>query len=305
MTMDKMNKGIYLAFATAFVSGVAVFMNKFAVGFWESSSVFTTAKNLMAVLFLMSALLLLKKLPELKKISGIKWVKLIAVGLIGGSIPFLLFFKGLTMAEATSAAFIHKTLFIWVALLAVPFLKEKLSWLQFASLGFLFSGVYLFVSPQGITVGTGEMLILGATLFWAAENIVSKRLLKDTSALVLAWARMFFGSAFLLVFLALSGGISELATFSFNGLGWLLLTGLFLFGYVTTWYSALKYAPATVVSSVLVLAAPITAILNSIFITGKFNTGLIIPIGLMVLGCLILSKLYERITIFHKIRTTT
>ena len=297
-----MNKGIYLAFATAFISGFAVFVNKFAIGFWQDSSVFTTAKNLVAVLFLMSVLLLFRKFSELKKMSGIKWLKLISIGLIGGSIPFLLFFKGLSMTEATSAAFIHKTLFIWVALLAIPFLKEKLSWLQFISLGVLFAGVYLFISPQGISVGYGEIWILTATLFWAVENIISKRILKNTSALVLAWSRMFFGSAFLLLYLGFTGNITQLVRFDLASLGWLFLTGVFLFGYVITWYSALKHAPAIVVSSVLVLAAPITAILNSIFVTGQFNSGLIIPMLLIVFSTLIISGLIKNLKFINSFK---
>ncbi len=122
----KNNKGIYFALATAFISGLAVFLNKFAVGFWTNSSVFTTAKNLVVAILLTSLILLVKKLPELKKLSKKDWRQLIIIGFIGGSIPFLLFFKGLTLTSATGAAFIHKTLFIWVAVLAIPILKEKI-----------------------------------------------------------------------------------------------------------------------------------------------------------------------------------
>ena len=45
---------------------------------------------------------------------------------IGGSVPFVLFFEGLARATATQAAFIQKTLVVWVALLAVPLLRERL-----------------------------------------------------------------------------------------------------------------------------------------------------------------------------------
>ena len=45
--------------------------------------------------------------------------------MIGGSVPFVLFFEGLARAEATQAAFIQKTLVVWVALLAVPLLRER------------------------------------------------------------------------------------------------------------------------------------------------------------------------------------
>ena len=296
-----MTKGIKLAFLAAIISGFAVFFNKFAMSFWTNSSVFTTAKNLIVVFFLISLMLLLKKRAELKNLSRKQWLQLVLIGLIGGSIPFLLFFKGLSLTSSINAAFFHKTLFVWVALMAVIFLKEKISSLQFLALGVLFAGIYLFGSPREFNFGYGELLILAATLLWAVENIIAKLTLKKLSPLIVGWGRMFFGSIFLFGFLLSTGTANKLLISDINSLGWLALSGLILLGYVTTWYSALKYAPATVVASVLVLAAPITAILNSVFITHQFNTSLILPIGLIALGVLIVSKIYERFRTFRQV----
>jgi predicted tellurium resistance membrane protein TerC len=55
---------------------------------------------------------------------------------------------------------------------------------------------------------------------------------------------------------------------------------LLLFGYVTTWYRALKFAPATQVAGVLVGATVITSILRAIFITRVFT---IVNLGQAVL----------------------
>lgn len=286
-------KGAYLALATAFISGFAVFFNKFSISFWDNSSVFTTAKNLVTVLLLVSLILFLKKIPELKKLSKKQWAQLVLIGFIGGSIPFLLFFKGLSLTAAANAAFIHKTLFIWVALMAVPFLKEKISGLQFLALGILFAGVYLFVSPKQFHFGYGEVLALLATFFWAVENVIAKKVLRNILPLILAWGRMFFGSIFLLIYLLYTGNFGALFSgVSFESLAWLFLSGFVLLGYVTTWYSALKYASATVVSSVLVLGAPITAVLNSLFITHQFNQEFL-PIILIILGVLLFTKLLQ------------
>ncbi|MFH1978845.1 MAG: DMT family transporter [Patescibacteria group bacterium] len=288
-----MNKGVKLAFVTAIISGFAVFFNKFAVGFWQNSSVYTTAKNLIAVLFLCSLLLLIGKAKELKKLSKKQWLQLVGIGLIGGSIPFLLFFKGLSLTATVNAAFIHKTLFVWVALMAVPFLKEKISVLQFVAMAVLLLGVYSFLSPGDLKIGYGEFLALIATLFWAAENVIAKKVLKNISAVVVGWGRMFFGSIFLLIYLCATGSVTQLWVFDIDSLGWLMLAGLFLFGYVITWYSALKHASAVVVSSILVLALPITALLNSVFVTGKFNTGLIFP-GFLILAALLLIGEFQK-----------
>jgi len=296
------NKGIYLAFATAFISGFAVFFNKFVMSFWANSSVFITAKNLVVAFLLVSLILLVKKVGELKRLSKKQWLKLVIIGFIGGSVPFLLFFKGLSLTSATNAAFIHKTLFIWVAFLAIPFLKEKISSLQFLALGILFAGVYLFISPAQFHLGVGEILALSATVMWAVENVIAKKVLKDISSLTVAWARMFFGSLFLLAFLVFSGNISSLMMYSWPQTGWLFFSGLILLGYVITWYSALKHAPATVVASVLVLAAPITALLNSIFVAHYFRGELLLPITLIVFGVLLFNRIFEIIGSFLKRR---
>jgi len=55
-------------------------------------------------------------------------------------------------------------------------------------------------------------------------------------------------------------------------LSWVLLVAVFLTGYVVTWYSALKRLPVTVVSSFLVLAAPITAFLNAGFVSHQLSS---------------------------------
>ena len=64
----------------------------------------------------------------------------LAIAVIGGSVPFVLFFEGLARAEATQAAFIQKTLVVWVAILAVPLLRERLGRPHFAAIALLVVG---------------------------------------------------------------------------------------------------------------------------------------------------------------------
>jgi len=71
---------------------------------------------------------------------------------------------------------------------------------------------------------------------------------------------------------------------SLIGLGWTLLTAVFLLGYVVTWYSALKRAPASYVAALLVPAALITNVLSAFFITGALTEAQVLASFLMVLG---------------------
>jgi drug/metabolite transporter (DMT)-like permease len=252
--------GLALAGVTAIISGVSVFVNASAVRAFDDPVVFTTLKNGVAAVVLLSLALTAARAPW--SAAPRTWIGLVALGVIGGSVPFILFFTGLSEVTAPGAAVIHKTLFVWVALLAVVFLRERIGALQVAALVILLASQLLIQSPAGVGWGSGETMIAVATAFWAVEVIVAKRLLADTPAPVAAAARMGFGLLVLVGFLAVTGGLSGMGAMSTEQWAWVLGTGLLLSGYVATWYAALKRAPASAVTAVLTLGAPITAALQ-------------------------------------------
>jgi len=265
-----MKKGIYLILFTALISGLANFYNKLAMQVLAKNAFqYTFLKNCLVALILSILIMTPFLWPKLKSLNKSQWLKLLLIGIIGGGIPFLLFFQGLSLTSAVSASFIHKTLFLWVAILAWPFLKEKISGLQFIALGVLLWGNIMFEGFKGLSWGLPETLILTATIFWSVETILVKKFLGSISPMVLAWGRMFFGSLAMLAFLAATGNISGLTIMNGQQFFWLILVSTLLTGYVITWYHSLSRLPATVVTSILVLASPITTIMNSIFISHK------------------------------------
>jgi drug/metabolite transporter (DMT)-like permease len=257
-------RGVMLALATAAISGLSVYINAFGVKLVPDAAVYTTAKNGVAALILVGLALALGARAEVPGLRRRQRAGLVAVALIGGSIPFVLFFSGLALATAPTAAFIHKTLFVWVALLAVPLLGERLGLIPVAALGALLVGQVLMTPPTGVGWGPGETMIAAATLLWSVEVIVAKRLLVDVSAPLLAASRMGLGALFLVGYLALSGRLAGLAALPSEALIWILATGVLLAGYVSTWYGALRLAPATTVTSILVLAAVGTGVLSAL-----------------------------------------
>jgi len=288
------NKGILFAFTTAVISGFSIFFSKIFVSQMDPL-VYTVSKNVLVALILSFLIFKPKFINILKNFSRSDWVKLVMIGIIGGSIPFFLFFTGLTLTSASNAALIHKTLFVWVALLAVPLLKERLRSLQIAGYFLIFFGSVLIASWQALNFSKGEALILSATILWAIENVVAKIVLKKISSEVVVWARMFFGSIVLLLILFFQGKISLLFTPSHPQLVSVCVGGLFLLGYVLTWYKALKYAPATVVSSILVVSVVITNFLSSIFITNAFSKAQVLSSVIIVVGAFFvkLKPVYE------------
>jgi uncharacterized membrane protein len=116
----------------------------------------------------------------------------------------------------------------------------------------------------GLGWGTGETLIAAATLLWSVEVILAKRLLADVSAPLLAASRMGIGVLMLMAYLAVSGRMGGLGAIDPAAWSWILVTGGLLAGYVATWYGALRLAPATTVTSILVGAAVITGALSAL-----------------------------------------
>lgn len=258
--------GIALAVLTALISGISVFANGLIVKEFSDPVVLTGVRNALVGAVLVGILLATGGRREVLALTRGRSASLIAIALIGGSVPFVLFFSGLAAATGPGAAFIHKTMFVWVSLLAVPLLGESLGFAQIAALGVLVLGVVL-VGPLGsLGTGTAELLILAATLLWAVEVVIARRLLarSGVSVRLAAASRMALGAVVIVGFLAVTGRAGGIAALTVAQ--WLLIaaTGALLFGYVTTWYAALQRAPASLVASVLVGGAVITAVLATL-----------------------------------------
>jgi drug/metabolite transporter (DMT)-like permease len=274
--------GIILAIGAALISGLAIYLNAYAVKQLPDAAVYTTLKNAVAAVVLLTVAVGLGAGHGLRTIHRRRWPAVLAVGVIGGSVPFVLFFTGLAQASAPSAAFIQKTLFLWVALLAVPFLGERLGPASIVGVLVLLGGQALVLPPERIQWGMGETMILAATLFWAAETVIVKRLLGAIPGPTLGALRMGIGLVCLLGYLALTGKLAVLAGLAPTQWGWVLLTGVVLAGYVGTWFAALQRAPASVVTSVLVFGAVVTGALTAVSKGAAPNPSVIVGYLLVV-----------------------
>jgi drug/metabolite transporter (DMT)-like permease len=260
--------GAAFALAAASVSGLSIFLNEYALQHAPDAAAYTTAKNLVAAA-LLGAIALTSMRGQVgatvRALSRGALLAVLLIGMLGGGVAFALFFEGLRHTSATDAAFIQKTLIVWVAIAAVPLLKERLGPGHVAAIVLLLLGQLLLVGsvvPLGPRSG-GEVMILVATLLWSGEIIVARILLRSLPSQLLAAARMLIGTAFLLVFLWITGQGHGLAALGAAGWGWALLTGVLLTLYVSTWLAALSRAPAIDVTALLVAGAFITALLDA------------------------------------------
>lgn len=306
-------RGGSVAAMTALISGVSVFVNGYGVRTFSSPALYTTAKNLMAAVVLAGLSLAAVRrqrtgpqaldrwlgsrsdkarragneaIPPESAARGIRrlglWLGLSYVGIVGGGVAFVVFFDGLAVTEATPATFLHDGLVLFVALLAVPLLRERLGGWQVFAIALLLIGQVAVLGGVGrLVADRGEMLVLLATVLWAIEVVISRQLLVELPPAFVSLVRMGGGSLALVVYLGASGSLSALGSLSASQVGWVVLTGLLLAGYVATWLTALSRAPAVEVTSVLVGSTVVTSLLSAL--TGG------LPVAPALVGLLLIS----------------
>jgi len=285
--------GIMLAVVTAVISGFAVFINGYGVSAWKGiadPTTYTTFKNLIAAFVLIAiGVAASRRNPSrglTKPKSAKQWVGLAAVAVIGGSVAFALFFEGLARASSVQAAFLHKTLLIWVGILAVGLLREKVRPMHLGAVVLLIGGQFVLVGGlNDLSFGIGEAMIFGATLLWSVEIIIAKKLLNSVTAITVGVARMAGGAVLLVMWGILGGGFAAIGTLGLAQIGWVFLTGAVLAGYVGTWYAALARAPAIDVTAVLVGGAVLTALLRYAVTGTALPSGL--GLGLVAVGIVV------------------
>jgi drug/metabolite transporter (DMT)-like permease len=281
-----MSRGLMFAIVTALISGVSIFINGIAVTLSDPFA-YTLLKNSGALLFLGAAVLALKELHAFRNLSRKQWGLLALIGLVGGSLPFLMFFWGLKLGGAAVSSFIFRSLFIFAALFGYIILKEKPEPKDYAAGLIILLGNALLVSGD-LAFGMGQLMVLGATVLWALEYTISRKVLADVSPTVVMVSRMLFGSIVLFAFLGATGSLSILSSISIEGISWLGLTSLLLFGFVMGWYNALKHLPVLKASAVLASGGIITAALNLFFLGKAVTLTEAMGLVLILLGAIIM-----------------
>jgi drug/metabolite transporter (DMT)-like permease len=145
----------------------------------------------------------------------------------------------------------------------VGILRERVGFPHLAAVVLLVWGQAVLIGGLGdLSFGTGEGMMLAATLLWSVEIIIAKRLLANVPSLTVGVARMAGGALLLITYGFARGAFADLSGVTVQHAAWILATGLVLAAFVGTWYAALARAQAVDVTAVLVAGALITAVLR-------------------------------------------
>ncbi len=256
--------GLLLVLATAVISGVSTFVNSYAVA-GTNSDAFVTVRNLVVVALIAPVALVVLRGSRLR-LRRVDWGRLALIGLVGGAIPFLLYFRGLQLAEAAggaaTASFVYRTLFLMATVLGLVVLREHFHPRVVVAAGLLLAGNFLLLSLVSPLWTTGTGYVLAATVLWAVEYTISKRTLHDLPSSTVALGRMGFGGAFLVGFLLLTSQWGSVGSMSGAQWNWVLISALLLAAFVGTWYAGLARVDLGVATSVLVLGFPVTWVMT-------------------------------------------
>jgi drug/metabolite transporter (DMT)-like permease len=243
--------GYGLALVAAAISGFSIYVSSFAVRAIPDATLYTTLKNsVTGLLLLLPVFLLAKRRAELARISRRDAAWLVGLAIVGGSVPYVLFFTGLQMTTATTGSLLNHAQFIVVAVLAVPLLRERVTGIAWAGLGLLAAGSIVGSDLHALRLNQGAALVLVSTVLFGAGVVLTRRLLARLSPELVMSAKMSAGAALLIAYAAWSGHLAQVGSLSVSQWGIALATGLVLLAFTAATTYALRYAPALAVTAI-------------------------------------------------------
>lgn len=234
-------------------------------------------------------------LKKEKRISFPKesFVLILASGLMGVTMYYVLAYNALELTSASNTALIFAAVPIFSMLYNAVFKKKKFSLFCWFGVVMSLFGVYLLVFYGGNAeidfsnkdALIGNLLMIGACLAWVAYIEFTNSISKKYCALYVTWWQFIFGTIALVPFALFEG--STISNISFMSWGSILYLALVCsgFGYLVHLSSINKLGPVIAALSVNIL--PISATIGSVLLLGETVTLLQGIGGVIVLASIV------------------
>jgi drug/metabolite transporter (DMT)-like permease len=265
----------------------AVFKALFAVTLWGASFVATKIalqyaspstvvwlRFAMGVIILGLATILDRQfsLPQ-----GKDWAYFAILGFLGITLHQWLQSTGLVTAQATTTGWIIASTPIFMALLGLIILRERLLWYQVTGIFLATFGVLLVVTKGDLAAiiagrfGTpGDLLVLISAPNWAVFSALSRSGLKRYPSTLMMFYVMSFGWLFTSILFFSGSGISQIISIPWDGWIAIAFLGVFCSGLAYIfWYDALKVLPVAQTGAFLYIEPIITVIVAALLLREK------------------------------------
>lgn len=242
------------------------------------------------VLFLL--LWLEGKLQVVRSMTRRQWLLSLGFGLLNPFLYYLVLFQAYKLLPAQQAQIINYTWAITLSLLAVPFLKQKVTFRQWVAIAVSYCGVLVIATNGNILAlrfenPTGVFLALLSTLIWAIYWLLNT---KDDRDPILG---LFLNFVCSIPFIAgyvfcVDGGIPLTSKGLLGG----AYIGVFEMGVsFVLWLKALKYSTSAAKIANLIFIAPFTSLFFIHYLVGETIYSSTLVGLVLVLGGLILQAL--------------
>lgn len=256
--------GYTLAVLSAAASGLAVYVNSIGVKVFADSTLYTTLKNaVVGIALVMPLLFVAGHRRDFARLTLRQWGLLITLAIISGSVPFLLFFRGLQLTNGVTGALLNHVQFVFVAVFAVVALRERINPAMWAGLGLLIAATLTGVNAGAVLWNTGTVLVLASSVLFAAGFVLAKYLLKELSTLAVMTARMTFGTVALAGYAAITGHLGAVAHLGAGQWSLVLITGVILLAFTVTTFTAIRRVQVSAVMAIQMAAPAVTILIQS------------------------------------------
>ncbi len=282
---------VLFAFGSAFFAGVTAILAKCGVKKTDSD-VATAIRTVVVLIFSWIMALLAGSVGSIVSVSAESWAFLILSGLATGA-SWICYFRALQLGDINKVVPVDKSGTALTMLLAVIFLRERMTWIKAAAMIAITAGTYMTIQKkqvEGETKKSGAWLIyaLLSTVFASLTSILGKAGLKGVEANLGTAIRtcVVLAMAWLIVFA--TGKRRALASVPKNELGFVCLSGLATGASWLCYYKALKDGPASVVVPVDKLSILVTVAFSFLVFGERLTKRAAAGLALIVAGTLAL-----------------
>lgn len=244
--------------------------------------------SVVSVLTFLLVNLVQKSFSKYKKISQWNWLQAIFLGLLGTYLYYILLYFAYANAIGIEVLVIQYSWPIFVLVLSVLILKEKLNGRKILSILLGFAGVLLILSKGNFNnIHLDNLFVNGVVLLAAIVFALFSVLSKKVKLEALPLTTIYFITATLASFLSMII-LSEFKVPSSNSLIPIFINGIFVNGisYIL-WINALKYSNASFVAPFIFLTPVISMILLILFFKEELQLIYIVGMLFVLLGGII------------------
>jgi drug/metabolite transporter (DMT)-like permease len=238
-------------------------------------------------------LLIIIATGRVRKIERGDWLRFVMIGLLAVPLNQLLFLYGLKFTTAGRSALYYGATPIFVFLMAILYLNEKVTPLKIIGIAASFAGVAVILRGGRMDEGMlfGDFLVILAVIAWAAYTVFGKSLLRKYGSLTVTAYALIIGT---LAYLPI--GIIPAIRFDYSQVpdaAWLSLLYIAIMTSVVSysiWYWALARMEASKLAIFQNLQPVFAAILSMLVVSETFGFDFYLGGALVIGGVLITQR---------------